>query len=243
MKVEILGVKVNGHTYQEALQEARRLVESEGKHYIVTPNPEMIVMAQKDLKFKDILNSADLSIPDGAGLVWLARYLGKVLPERVAGVDFLEGLAALGEEHGFSLFLLGGGSGVAERAAQVLKGRYPKLNVAGTFSGRADVGFDKKTKLELKDKKIDILAVSYGAPKQEKWITRNLPHLNVKLAIGVGGALDYISGAKRRAPTWVQKANLEWLFRLVTQPTRFKRQLALPAFIYLVLKEKLKGQN
>ena len=259
--VEILGVKVSKITYQEALEETAKLLKSSGKkHYIVTPNPEMIVAAQNDSEFKEILNSADLSIADGAGLVKLARLTGKHLPERISGVDFVEGLAGMAEEFGFSMFFLGGGGLIAKFAAEKLKKLFPKLKIVGSYSGNADPKFDKETVSEIKNRtlhnskqfvyqysrvlrplrglgKIDILVVAYGAPKQEKWIKRNLPKLNARLAIGVGGALDYISGSKRRSPKFIQKANLEWLYRLIVEPWRLKRQLALPYFAALILKD------
>jgi len=240
-KIEVLGVKVDSITYQEALETAKKLIEDGGKHYIVTPNPEIIVAAQKDKEFKEILNGADLSIADGAGLVKLANLTGKKLPERIAGVDFVQGLAGMGEEFGYSIFLLGGEERVADRAGENLKKIFPKLELAGTFSGKSDQNFDGQTRSQLKKEKIDILVVAFGHEKQEKWIKRNLPKLNVKLAIGVGGALDYISGTKKRAPNLIQNLNLEWLYRLVKEPWRIKRQLALPRFVYLVLKARFRG--
>jgi len=238
--MEILGVKIDSVTYQEALEKAKKILDSEGKYYIVTPNPELLVRAHKDPEFKKILNSADLSLPDGVGLVALSGLGGEKLPERVTGVDFLDGLAALAENLGFSLYLLGGEQNVAKKAAEELRKRYPKLNIVGASSGNPDPKFDSVTRKPLTRKKIDILAVAYGSPKQEKWIARNLHLLNVKVAIGVGGAFDFISGKTRRAPVWMRKASLEWLFRLLNEPRRVKRQLALPYFIYLVIREKLK---
>ncbi|MDP2721107.1 MAG: WecB/TagA/CpsF family glycosyltransferase [bacterium] len=236
--MKILGVKIDQITYQEALERAKAMIDAGGSHYVVTPNPEIIVRANREPQLRKILNNADLSVPDGMGLVMLGRLTGRPIPERVTGVDLLDGLAALATEGGFDIFLLGAGEGVAERAASKLKLKYPGLRVTGTYSGDPDPKFDKQTRRILESKKIDILAVAYGAPKQEKWIARNLPYLNLKLAIGVGGALDYISGERKRAPTWLQKAGLEWLFRLLKEPRRVSRQLALPYFVYLVLKER-----
>lgn len=239
----MLGVKIDRVSYQSTLEAAKELIESPGKHYIVTPNPEIIVAATKDEEFAAILNKADVSVPDGMGLVWLAKLTGRKVRERVSGVDLLEGLAALAEEHGFNMFLLGAPEGVAGKAAEVLKEKHSKLKIAGTYSGSAASEFDDETNKAIGNKKIDILAVAYGAQKQEKWIARNLPHLNVKLAIGVGGALDYISGEKKRAPGFIQKIGLEWAFRLISEPSRFKRQLALPYFVYLVLKRSSPAKN
>ncbi len=240
MKVEVLGIKIDQVTYQQSLEEAKKMINAGGKHYVVTPNPEMIVAAQSDSQFRDILTKADLAIADGFGLVKLANLTGRILPERIAGVDFVQGLAALAQEFGFNMFLLGAAEDVADKAANNLKKVFPKLKIVGTFSGDADETQDHKALSVLKSKKIDILIVAYGQVKQEKWIKRNLPKLNVKLAIGVGGALDFISGNRRRAPVWLQRAGLEWAFRLINEPWRLKRQFALPYFVYLVIREKLK---
>ena len=237
-KLNILGVKVDPITYQEALEQAKKMIDSGKKHYVVTPNPEMIVAAQNDSEFKEILNNADLSIADGVGLIKLARMSGKHFPQRISGVDFVQGLAGMAEEFGFSMFFLGGKAGVAKNAGDNLKKLFPKLKIVGSYSGNAQKDGDNDTIVTLKKEEIDILVVAFGHVKQEKWIKRNLPNLDVKLAIGVGGALDYISGSKRRAPIFIQKANLEWLYRLVSEPWRVKRQLSLPKFVYLMLKEK-----
>jgi len=250
--MEILGVKIDNVTYQQALEKARGFIEIGGKHYIVTPNPEIIVKAQKDKEFKEILNKADMSVPDGIGLVFAAALLGKSLPERVTGVDLLEGLVALAEEHGYSLFLLGGREGVAEGASKKLKIKNEKLKIVGAQEGprldndgrpkdNSETAGDKRVIEKINQAVPDVLVVGFGAPKQEKWIARNLPHLSVKLAIGVGGALSYISGEKRRAPGWAQRLGFEWAFRLVKEPSRFRRQLAIPYFGYLVLKERFKS--
>jgi N-acetylglucosaminyldiphosphoundecaprenol N-acetyl-beta-D-mannosaminyltransferase len=236
--LKILGVRIDKSSYQSALENAKELIESEGSRYIVTPNPEVLVAAKKDAQFKKVLNRSDLSVPDGMGLVWLARLTGKNVGERVTGVDLTEGLASLAEEHEFNMYLLGADKGVAKKASSVLKKKHPKLKIIGTYSGSPDPKFDSLTIKRIGNKDIDILVVAYGAPKQEKWIARNLPRLNVKLAIGVGGAFDYISGEKKRAPVFLQKIGLEWAFRLVSEPWRLKRQLTLPYFIYLILKEK-----
>ncbi|MEX0621390.1 MAG: WecB/TagA/CpsF family glycosyltransferase [Candidatus Woykebacteria bacterium] len=235
--MKILGVKVDNYTYAKALERSKELLESGKKHYIVTPNPEIIVAAQKDKELQDILNRADLSIADGSGLVKLANLTERNIPERITGVDFVQGLAGIAEEFGYSVFFLGGQEGVAQAAAENLKKTLPKLKIAGAFPGKADEKFDDQTVSRIKSAKVDIIILAFGHGKQEKWIKRNLPKLNVNLAIGVGGALDYISGRKKRAPRWVQKAGMEWFYRLIMEPWRLKRQLALPHFVYLIVKE------
>src|SRR4030042_1735373 len=155
--MDILGVRVDNVTFQEALEKAKNLIDAGGKHYIVTPNPEIIVRAQKDKEFRRILNQSSLSIPDGVGVVWAAKILGQPLSERVAGVDFLEGLAALAEEHGFKMFLLGAEGEVAKKASEELKKKYPRLEIIGTYAGNADPRFDKETRRKVGNRKIEIL--------------------------------------------------------------------------------------
>lgn len=236
---KILGVKIDKVRFVEAVEKAKQLIKSGNKSYIVTPNPEIIVAAQKDNEFKNILNKSSLSIADGMGLVWLSKLFRNGIPERVTGIDLLEALMEEAEKNNFSVFLLGGNQGVAEKAAQSLKSRYPDLKIVGTFAGSGGKEGDREVLRKIGQSQIDILAVGYGPVKQEKWIDRNLQKLNVKLAIGVGGSLDFISGYKKRAPVWIQKAGFEWLFRLILEPWRWKRQLALPGFVCLFLVEKL----
>lgn len=231
--MQILKVKVDNLTTQEAVTQSLQLLKDGKKHYIATINPEFIVAAQSDFKFRDILNHSALSLADGMGLIWASKVLGQPLKSRIPGTDFIYHLAALAEKENFNIYFLGGQPAVAELAAQKLKESFPRLKIAGTsFVNPGSIPED------LKNKKIDILLVAYGHSKQEKWIDENLAKLKVSLAMGVGGAFDYISGRKRRAPKWTRFLGFEWLFRLVYEPWRLKRQLALPYFVLLVLKEK-----
>ena len=235
----VLGVRLDKVTFQEAVDICKKLIKSNTGHYVVTQNQEIIVAAHKNSQFKEILNGSDLSIPDGVGIVWLSKIFGDGIPERVSGIDLLESLVRVAAENGLGIFLLGGQEGVAEKASKVLKSRYPKLKIVGTFAGDGERSGDKEVLKKIGQSHIDILAVAYGPGKQERWIKRNLKKINVKLAIGVGGALDFISMEKRRAPKWVQNIGLEWLFRLVNEPSRWKRQLVLPVFVLLFFIEKV----
>ena len=235
----VLGVRIDKVTLQEAVDICKKLIKSNTGHYVVTPNPEIIVAAHKNSQFKEILNGSDLSIPDGVGIVWLSKIFGNSTPERVSGIDLLESLVQVAAENGLGIFLLGGREGVAEKASKVLKNRYPNLKIVGTFAGDGERSGDREVLKKIGQDHIDILAVAYGPGKQERWIKRNLEKINVKLAISVGGSLDFISGEKRRSPKWVQNIGLEWLFRLVNEPSRWKRQLALPVFVSLFFIEKL----
>jgi len=240
MKVNILGVLIDNLTQSQALEKLEGYLTSVGKHYVVTPNPEMVVMSQKDLEFKKILNGADIAIPDGFGLIWAARILGLDLSCRVAGTDVVEKVCQKSAARGFKIFFLGAKEGVAERAKKRLEAKYPGVKIIGTLSGNPELAADYQTQTIINQcGQIDFLMVAFGAPYQEKWIQRNLSKLKVKVAIGVGGALDYLAGDKKRPPFWIRKMGFEWFFRLLSEPWRFKRQLRLPYFIFLVLKEKM----
>lgn len=219
MKVDILGVKINDVNMPEALSVVEKWIWNPGKHYIVTPNPEMIVAAKYDPVFKKILNVADLSIPDGSGL----KLSGKI-KNILAGTDFMEKLIELASEKAFTTGFLGGKDRVAKRCAECLLQKYPKLKVSFA-SG------DTNAKIPP----CDLLFVALGHKKQEKWIAQNLERIPVHVAMGVGGAFDYISGEVPRAPFWVRDLGLEWLFRLIIQPWRIKRQLALLKYLWLLL--------
>lgn len=248
MKVDILGVKVDDVNIDEVLAQIERWILNPGKHYVVTPNPEFIVAAQKDEVFRKILNDADLSIPDGVGL----KLSGKI-KNTVSGTDLMEGLVKLAAEKGFVTGFLGGEDGVAKKTAECLKKKYPGLKVGFSGSGgevngmgnkMEDIGYRKETKITDPKSNIpnpisipstDILLVAFGHIKQEKWIANNLDNIPVKLAMGVGGAFDYLSGRVPRAPAWLRNLGFEWLFRLLIQPTRIKRQIALVKYLWLLV--------
>ncbi|MBI2600958.1 WecB/TagA/CpsF family glycosyltransferase [Candidatus Daviesbacteria bacterium] len=236
MKVDVLGVKINDITLDEAIKIAEKLINAPGKYYIVTPNPEIIVAAQKDLRYKNILNDADLAIPDGIGL----KFSGKV-KNRVTGVDFVEKLIGLCAQKGYTVSFLGGEEGVAEKAKERLKAQYQNISVKFAGSGGR---FDKEGNLlsgqSAKIPPSDVLLVALGPGKQEKWIAANLKNTPVKLFIAVGGTLDYLSGNISRAPKFVRNLGLEWFYRVILQPWRIKRQLALIKYIWLLTSARLR---
>jgi N-acetylglucosaminyldiphosphoundecaprenol N-acetyl-beta-D-mannosaminyltransferase len=211
------------------------LMARPGLHQLATVNPEFVMAAQKDGEFMRILQQAELCLPDGVGLLWASRRLGYRLPERVAGSDLVYHLASLAADHGWRLFLLGAAPGVAEEAATILQGRYPGLIVAGTYAGSPDPAENEAIVARINAGQADMLYVAYGAPRQDKWIARNQEALpTVRLAMGVGGALDFITGRAIRAPRWLQRLGLEWLYRLFREPWRWRRMLALPRFVWSV---------
>lgn len=241
--LSILGVRVDAVTAAEALDIIEQIVREGRSQQVVTVNPEFVMAAQANQAFRRVLNAAALALPDGIGLVWAARILGQRLPERVAGSDLVPRLAEQAARRGWKLFLLGAAPGVAEQAAARLVARCPGLTVAGTYAGSPAAVEEEDIVARVRAVRPDILFVAYGAPAQDLWIARNLERLGVPLCMGVGGALDFIAGVRRRAPRWVQRLGLEWLYRLLQEPWRWRRQLALPRFAFAILMERLKGNQ
>lgn len=223
----ILKVGVNNVTEEEALEFIIKGLAQKGKKYkIFTPNPEILVFANKHETFKRVLNMSDLALADGVGLLWAAKILGIQLRDRITGADFMEDLCLEAAKRGFTVGLMGGRTKIAEEAAECLLQKYPKLKIA--FAGEN----------WREGQKADILFVALGWPKQEYWISENLPEIAVKVAMAVGGSFDYISGKVPRAPLFLRNLGLEWLFRLIIQPWRIRRQLALVHFIFLVIRQR-----
>lgn len=241
-KVEILGIKIDNLSLQEVLENCKAFLDSNEPHYIVTPNPEFLVAAQNDENFHEILNYADLAIADGIGLIHAANFLKKKLV-RVTGVDLVWSLSELAEQKNCSIYFLGGNDLVAAQTAEYLKEQYPNLIIAGAESGGYidDPKFEDKDLIErINDSKPDIILVAFGQVKQEKWIYYNLDKLpTIKLAVGIGGAFDYLSGNIPRAPKLIRQLGFEWLYRLIKEPKRWKRIFnATIIFPWLVFKEK-----
>lgn len=240
-RIRILSIPVDAITYAEWLELigqwiAAPLPEGRFPYHICTVNPEFMMIAQQDPNFYNILQRADICIPDGVGLLWAARRLGSPLPERVTGSDGVPKIAERAAQHGWRLYFLGAAPGVAEKAAAVLQERYPGLQVAGTYSGSPAAEDEDAIVVQVNASHADILFVAYGAPIQDKWIARNLPRLQVKAALGVGGSFDFIAGIIPRAPLWMQRMGIEWLFRLYLQPSRIGRMMRLPRFVLAVLR-------
>ena len=226
MKTEILGVRFDNLTQQEAAQQGRQLLEEDKFHYVVTPNPEFLLAAEKDPEFRRVLNAADLVLPDGIGVVYSAKILGTPLKERVPGIEFAEAMLSALNDMGGRLYLLGAKPGVAEEAGRRICARYPALVLCGTHDGYFK---DEQAILpEIAAAKPDLLFVCLGAPKQEKWMARWGRHTGAKLAIGLGGCLDVFAGNVQRAPERWQKMGLEWAYRLKKEPKRIGRMAKLP---------------
>jgi len=240
-QVEILGVRVDSLTSEQALAVMSHFIASGQPHQVVTINPEFVVVAHRDEGFRQALLSASLCLADGIGLIWASHILGKPLPERVAGVDTVQRLAEQAAAKGWRLYLLGAAPGVAEKVAAVLQTRHPGLQIAGTYAGSPAEEEAAGLIERIRQARPDVLFVAYGAPAQDVWIHRHLAELNVPLCMGVGGAFDFIAGVAKRAPRWIQRLGLEWLHRLIHQPWRWRRMLALPTFAWWVFKARIQG--
>lgn len=223
-------------------------IDKNKKTFVTTPNPEFFVFAKNQPWFKVILGKSDVAIPDGIGFFLASKILGGSIKKRISGTDLMERLCQTSAKNGWSIYLIGGENGVAKKTFGILKRRYPGLKgwtksgpkfelIKGNWTPGAKKEV-KRTVREVNAKKPDLLFVAFGMGKQEKFIWENWDKLKVKLAMGVGGAFDYISGEIPRAPKWLRQLGLEWLYRLFRQPWRWKRQLRLIEFAWLVIKER-----
>ncbi len=229
MRVEILGVGFDNVTMDQAVAEGVRLADTEGAHYVVTPNPEIVEACREDQEALEAVNGADLVLADGIGVVYGAKILGTPLKGRVPGIEFAQHLMGRMAQNGKSLFLLGAKPGVAEKAAERLQGQYPGLRVAGVHDGYFQE--DGPVLEAIRASGADVVFVCLGAPKQEKWMRRNGEATGAHLLVGLGGCLDVFSGEVRRAPEAFQKMGLEWLYRLAKNPSRVGRMMKLPLFL------------
>ncbi len=238
--IQILGVRVDDATYDDLLAAVDRYVASGRPHQIVTLNPEMLIAAHEDPAFRLNLAESDLNVADGVGIMLAARLLGRPLRERVTGSDGIYRLARHSAERGYRVYFLGAGPGVADTAAQSLAAAYHGLTVAGTYGGSPADGESAAVVEQVRAAAPHLLLVAYGVPAEEKWIARHRHDLGVPVMIGVGGSFDFVAGITRRAPPWMRRAGLEWLHRLLREPWRWRRQLALPRFLGLVIMQRLR---
>ena len=240
MRTDILGVGFDDLTLSEAVDRALALLDQPSCHYIVTPNPELVTMGRNDETYRAALNGADLVLADGIGVVHAAKILGTPLKGRCPGIDFAQGLMSKLAARQGRLFLLGAKPGVAVAAAQNLKERYPGLRLCGTHDGY----FKDSAPVvqEIADAAPDVVFVCLGAPKQEFWMVEHGPKTGAQLLVGLGGSLDVFAGVVERAPESWQRLGLEWLYRLMKEPSRFGRMAKLPLFLCAALGARLRGK-
>lgn len=237
-QVEILGVNVNSLTMAQAVEAVQQFIAEKKVALVATANAEMLMRSTQDEELKDILNQADLVVPDGAGTVWAAGHLGEPMPERVAGFDLAQELMREAPARGDRIYFFGSAPGVADKAKAKAEELYPGIQVVGTRNGFFTEADEPGIIAEIKAARPDILLTALGVPKQEKWLKKHMQELQVPVSIGVGGTLDVMAGVMERAPLWMQKAKLEWLFRGLKQPSRAGRLLALPKFVLKVVASK-----
>lgn len=240
MRIDIMGVRFDNYTLEEAVSAGLALAGQEGCHYAVTPNPELVELARRDEGYRALLNGADLVLPDGIGIIHAAKILGTPLKGRCPGIDFASGLMAGLEQTGGRLFLLGAKPGVAEEAARRLRERYPRLEICGTHDGYFQA--DGPVAEEVRRSGAQVVFVCLGAPKQERWIAANGPATGARLLVGLGGSLDVFAGQVQRAPERWQRMGLEWLYRLKQEPSRMGRMAKLPLFLFSAMGRRLKGR-
>jgi len=241
LKTEILGIGFDDLSRQEAAQRGAELLAEDKFHYVVTPNPEFILAAEKDADFRAVLNGADLVLPDGIGVVYSAKILGTPLKERVPGIEFAADMLACLNKMKGRLFLLGAKPGVAQQAGENILTQYPHIVLCGARDGYFKD--EEAVLLEVAAARPDLLFVCLGAPKQEKWMARWGRHTGARMAIGLGGCLDVFAGNVERAPESWQKLGLEWAYRLKKEPRRIGRMAKLPLVLVKAAGQRMAGKK
>ncbi len=236
-----MDVHVYALTMEEVLAWAKEAVKEEKPCLIATANAEMIMQAQSDHELREILNEADMVVPDGAGVLWAGETLGTPFPERVTGADLSVELLKIAGKEKWPVYFLGGAPGVAQKAADTFMKDHGSFSLVGCHDGYFDAEEEKKILKDIKASGARLLLVGLGVPKQEKWLSRHKEELGPVLAMGIGGVFDVMSGNLKRAPLWMQRNRLEWAYRLYLQPSRIGRMMAIPRFMRAVKKWKKSG--
>lgn len=235
MKINLLGAGIDKLNLCQCADRVEEYINSSVPHFIVTLNPELLFQAQSSPELLAMINRADLVTPDGVGIVWACGIMGEPVPGRVTGIDLMVKLLERAGEKGWRVFFLGSAPGVAEQAAQKMARRFPGLNVVGTHHGYFSAADEPGIIETIKGLQPQLLFVALGAPRQEQWIDSHRELLGVPAAMGVGGSLDVLAEKVPRAPEWMRNLQLEWLGRLIRQPSRWRRMLVLPRFVLKVL--------
>jgi len=233
----ILRSRVDRLTFSQTLQRIRDFIVSGTPHHVVTANTLMLLEAERDSELKELLENASLVVPESWGLSWASRRIGQPLDQFIPGIDLLEALCRLSAEASHGIFLLGAKPGVVERAAESLKSQYPALRVVGMRHGYFSKTEEPEVIAQIRQARPTFLFVGMSVPSQEKWIRRHLSALQVPVAMGVGGSFDVLSGQLKRAPPWMRRLGIEWVFRTLQEPWRLTRIKGLPVFMWHVLQE------
>lgn len=245
-RVKILGVEIDNITSEEAGEITKQLIETSNKScsLVVAPNVEFIMAAQKDEEFFNILKTSKLATPDSIGVIIGGKLQKKPFKERIPGQTYLRKVFEVGEKEGWTFYLLGGSGDIPRRAKEHLESIYPNVKIVGYHEGYFKEDSEEKVIEEINSLQPNVLFVAMGAPRQEKWIYKNKDKLKVDIAAGQGGTFDYEAGNIKRAPVWMQKCGIEWLWRLIREPKRIKRMTVLPLYLLTILftKDITKGK-
>lgn len=236
--VDILGVPFVRVTRLQFVNQLKNHINSQQKAFVITANPEIVMKANEEPDYMRVVNQATYVTADGIGVVKAAKLLSTPLPERVAGYDTMIDLLELANHHHYRVYLLGAEQGTLEKAVRKINADYPYLEIVGSHNGYFDWK-NNHIQLEIAETKPDLIFVALGVPRQENWIAQNIHLFNKGVFLGVGGSFDVLAGGVKRAPEVWQKANLEWFYRLLKQPSRIGRMLALPKFVLKVMSTKV----
>ncbi len=236
--VPIYGIPFSKLGLDDTAQHLIERIEKKQSTHVITANPIMVMAAVDDAKYSAMMKRADLIVPDGAGVVWAAKYAGQPVTERVTGIELMQKLLQAGEKRRWRVYLLGTSQEIIDAAAEKLQLQYPQVKIAGVRNGFFGPEQDEEVVEAIRQAAPDMLFVARGAETQEPWIVKYKQKLNVPLIMGVGGSFDVISGKLKRAPEIWQKLRVEWLYRLLQEPKRFKRMLVLPKFVVKVVRDK-----
>ncbi|TXK75078.1 WecB/TagA/CpsF family glycosyltransferase [Paenibacillus sp. N3.4] len=239
-KVRIYGVPISKMGMQQTVAYLTNVIEERIPHQIITANPIMVMAAQDDPAYLSMMQRAELIVPDGTGVVWAAGYVGEPVAERVPGYDLLQELMKVGEKKSWKVYLLGASTEVIQAAADRLRSTYPGITLVGVRDGYFGETQDEEVIQDIVDAAPDLLFVGRSAANQEPWIAKYKEQIGVPVMMGVGGSFDVLSGKLKRAPVFFQKLRLEWFYRLLQEPWRYKRMLLLPKFALKVMRDKEK---
>ena len=241
----VAGIPVHNLTEDETLTAVERLIDEGGSRYAAVVNAAKLVAANKQTKLKRVLLEADLVTADGMSIVWASRLLGRPLRERVTGIDLFQRLVERAAERGWSVYFLGARDESVLGVVEAFTKKYPSLHVAGHHNGYFNSSESAAIAQAIKESRADLLFVAMGSPAQEYWVASNLEATGVRFALGVGGSFDHVTGLARRAPRWMQRSGLEWLYRLLREPRRLWRRYLIGnlTFVWLVLRQRIRGRN
>jgi N-acetylglucosaminyldiphosphoundecaprenol N-acetyl-beta-D-mannosaminyltransferase len=234
-RIDIMGVPIDNVSLVDALNKVIEFMEKKCCSLVITPNTEIVMNAQKDPELLEVIQAADLVVPDGIGLLYASKILRQELQERVTGVDLMREVLEYCNQNKKSIYIFGGKPGVAEKAKENILAVFSDIQILGTTHGYFDVSEEEAILNRINESKPHVLFVALGAPKQEKWMYRYQERLKAKVAMGVGGSVDIWAGTAKRAPKIYQKLGLEWFYRLLKEPWRYKRMMSLPKFMIKVI--------